>query len=76
MNERIKAEDRVYKSKAGFFHVWRLANSFGIYNGSGVKVAEVACKGLSLGIAQESVKKREQRMAELCADALEAEFQW
>ncbi len=72
----IKIEDRVYKSKAGFFDVWKLANSFGIYNQRGIKVASVECKGLSLGLAVRSVQQREQRMAELMADALEAEFQW
>ena len=61
----IKIEDRVYKSKAGFFDVWRLTGSFGIYNNSGVKLIEV--KGTT---------PRAQRMAELAADSLEGEFQW
>lgn len=60
----VRIEDRVYKSKAGFFTVWKLTNDFGIYNSDGVKIATVHGHG-----------ERKQRMAELMADAIEGEFQ-
>ena len=60
----VKSEDQVYRSKIGFFFVWKLTNDFGIYNADGGKVATVHGHG-----------QRKQRMAELMADAIENEFQ-
>ena len=57
--------DRVYKSKAGFFQVWKLTASYGIYNQSGVRVGSFS-----------GSSERAMRMACLAADALELEFQW
>lgn len=61
---KVSIEDRVYKSKNGFFTVWRMAQGYGIYNNDGVKIAFTFGR-----------HARSQRMAELTADAIETEYQ-
>lgn len=61
----VNIADRLYVSKAGFFHVWRLSNTIAIYNQNGIRV------GSFVGTSQRSLD-----MAKLAADALEKEFQW
>lgn len=59
-------DERVYKSKAGFFHVFELNSTYAVYNNSGIRVATVASPKNRRGL----------RMAELIADAIETEFQY
>lgn len=66
---KIKATDRVYRSKAGFFHVWKRTNDYGIYNGNGVLVAVVPRN-------QYVDDSRSLEFSKLAADAFETRFQW
>jgi hypothetical protein len=67
--QKPKIEDRVYRSQAGFFHVWKLTNSYGIYNNNGVRVASVPRN-------QYVDDARTLEFAKLAADAFETRFQW
>lgn len=55
----ITIKDRLHVSPAGFFHVWKLTNGFGVYNQSGTKVATVS----------------RLELAKLAADAFETRYQ-
>lgn len=57
----LKPSDYIHKSKAGFFHVWELKNSYGIYTNSGRQIARVNGKG-----------PNDKERAILIADAMDA----
>lgn len=64
----IKETDMLYRSKHGFFKVWRLSKSLGIYNTSGYKLVSVDLDKVNL--------QRGLEIAQLCADAIETRFQY
>lgn len=69
---KTNIKDRVYKSKHGFFSVWKLSNGYGIYNNNGVRIASV-CRFSLLGA---DAYDRGLEMAKLAADAIETKFQY
>ena len=60
----VRADDHVHKSGAGFWHVWKLTHSFGVYNQNGVKIAEVF-----------GHSERNLEMAKMIADAFDNRWQ-